>query len=925
MQADYALNWPVIDIDEQLVTKEISKWVNKGGLPEKMRLYTTGRSVAANDSYISYVLGSTLNGVIIRVISLEKQDVRAKLRSDHGPIYDIKFCGSDDSRLGCVMQRGVVVWELLPSPAGSVDLGSAVVFSHEFDSSLGSAAAMFWHPLSSSTLITAHESGLLAVWDWDKHTDAPHATLHGEHTALCQDASFSPGGDFVASAGTDGQLVVWDMSNGSVVRKWQPHGGSAVRSVIWCNNTQQEASTREVGLMITGAGRNSEIKLWSTSSWHCLQTVNLNAPEGALVCNHASLDPSASFLFLANMALGSMYVLHLRPPQYTEDGAPDTRRCHFDHIREFDTQWRISSLLCASSEMISGADEGNQGSDACSMRIRLYCAHTNSVNMVEMDSEECFPGITQQQLEVAESAATGQSFCGDQETASEPQPQEQTEAVLPQPTSTHDTAVESLQDASQEETSSSTSSTTGHDEAPAPCDAGPQPAQTGGAEPSTAMQQPAAAEQQQTPKKKPVAPKQPTMAAGPSPGPGFAMKRQATTVHKPPAPAPLEMPANVTAVPATQPVPVAAPVPAPAPVPVPPQMTTPDIPKPKINGAKPPPKQEVAAPVAAPAVDGSVSEAALASLLDKLKGHTDKVIARLEKQQQEREKKLISAIQASLTASVQAEVSNQVMQVMLPACTQGVEQAVARVLPLALEAQLSQQLPSVVSSQLNEAVVQGLAGPAVREAFKGCFVQQLIPSFENAVQGMFKQINNTFLTGLQDQVATPLQAQFDGLRSELATQLSHTAQNSTAAAPEAAAQPTPTEHIAQLLEQNKVVDALSFALSQGDVECVMQVCRDGESDVFEERPCNVPQQVLCSLIQQLGYDLESELEIKMEWLQAALLVLDHSDNLTKTLLPSLLEELTASLEASFRIHSVRSDPSHNSIKLMLRLVSSINR
>ncbi len=66
---------------------------------------------------------------------------------------------------------------------------------------------------------------------------------------------------------------------------------------------------------------------------------------------------------------------------------------------------------------------------------------------------------------------------------------------------------------------------------------------------------------------------------------------------------------------------------------------------------------------------------------------------------------------------------------------QGVEQAVARVLPLALEAQLSQQLPSVVSSQLNEAVVQGLAGPAVAHALSLPHMIMTSPSVLTLVQG----------------------------------------------------------------------------------------------------------------------------------------------------------------------------------------------
>lgn len=78
---------------------------------------------------------------------------------------------------------------------------------------------------------------------------------------------------------------------------------------------------------------------------------------------------------------------------------------------------------------------------------------------------------------------------------------------------------------------------------------------------------------------------------------------------------------------------------------------------------------------------------------------------------------------------------------------------------------------------------------------------------------------------------------------------------------------SPTQEITQLLQQDRVADALEFALSQGDMDCLMHFCHDADIGVLDEKPCSVPQKVIGSLIQQLGFDLESELEIKMEWLQ----------------------------------------------------------
>eukprot|EP00658_Telonema_sp_P-2_P065402 TRINITY_DN5464_c0_g1_i1.p1 TRINITY_DN5464_c0_g1~~TRINITY_DN5464_c0_g1_i1.p1 ORF type:complete len:360 (+),score=108.75 TRINITY_DN5464_c0_g1_i1:131-1210(+) len=321
------------------------------------------------------------------------------------------------------------------------------------------------------------------------------------------------------------------------------------------------------------------------------------------------------------------------------------------------------------------------------------------------------------------------------------------------------------------------------------------------------------------------------------------------------------------------------------------------------------------------------------NLLDKLKSHTDKVVSRMEKQQRESEKKLINSLQTNLAAAVKAELQTQVKAVVIPACTQGVETVVARVLHQVVDQQLKAQLPKAVSKGLDSAVAAGLAGPAVADAFKQCFAQQLIPSFENSVQTMFKQINHAFQKGLQEQVAKPLQGQFDSMRNDLVTTITDssnalsqavlqipTGSNSTTPV---AATLTPKEQVSLLLEKGQVVDALSLALGQGDMECLMHACRNGSIAPLNEKPCRVPQKVLASLIQQLSCDLETDLEVKMEWLQAALLVLDQQDPLMQAMLPSLLQDLTLSLEESFARADQRGDSSKNSLKLMLHLVGSV--
>lgn len=414
----------------------------------------------------------------------------------------------------------------------------------------------------------------------------------------------------------------------------------------------------------------------------------------------------------------------------------------------------------------------------------------------------------------------------------------------------------------------------------------------------------------------------PQMAAGPTPGGGFPKqyRRQSTAATN-------KAPANETQ----------AKLPKPAPPPAPAAA----IPKPKAEAKAEIPAAEAMANAAMLQIEGA--------LLDKLKSHTDKVMARFEKQQVEREKRLVNAMQTSMASVLQKEIQKEVKNVILPACTQGVQQAVAQSVQPAIDAQmktLHNKIDKNVAKYLDEAVGKGLAGPAVREAFKGCFVEQLIPSFENSVKAMFQQINNTFLSGLEEQVARPLQGRFDKLQNDLvhhvanaagtltqtsqqmlqALQMQQTAGNVTSPVFAPVRKKTPLEVLDEKLQQGQLSEALDFALSQEDTEYVMHVCRNDDMiDRFSEDAGAISQPVLCSLIQQLSGDLEVELEIKMEWLQASLLKLDQNDAVAKAMLPSLLEDLSSSLEFSFEQHNNRKDPSHNSIKLMKNLVASLRR
>lgn len=105
------------------------------------------------------------------------------------------------------------------------------------------------------------------------------------------------------------------------------------------HSTQDDSPRNEV--ILTGAMDNSQLRLWDTRSWECLQTLNFqNTPETKEFYNHIILD--SPFVIVANSKSTAFYVLHLDYGQ--RDSAPDSNSAVSEAA---DTErYVFLSLLC---------------------------------------------------------------------------------------------------------------------------------------------------------------------------------------------------------------------------------------------------------------------------------------------------------------------------------------------------------------------------------------------------------------------------------------------------------------------------------------------------------------------------------------------------------------------------------------------------
>ncbi|XP_060041276.1 enhancer of mRNA-decapping protein 4 isoform X5 [Erinaceus europaeus] len=123
-------------------------------------------------------------------------------------------------------------------------------------------------------------------------------------------------------------------------------------------------------------------------------------------------------------------------------------------------------------------------------------------------------------------------------------------------------------------------------------------------------------------------------------------------------------------------------------------------------------------------------------------------------------------------------------------------------------------------------------------------------------------------------------------------------------------------HILQLLQQGHLNQAFQQALTAADLNLVLYVCETVDpGQVFGQPPCPLSQPVLLSLIQQLASDLGTRTDLKLSYLEEAVMHLDHSDPITRDHMGSVMAQVRQKL-----FQFLQAEP-HNSLGKTARRLS----
>lgn len=288
--------------------------------------------------------------------------------------------------------------------------------------------------------------------------------------------------------------------------------------------------------------------------------------------------------------------------------------------------------------------------------------------------------------------------------------------------------------------------------------------------------------------------------------------------------------------------------------------------------------------------------------------------------------RLLGAISTTLNRDVPARLGEVlkaelggVAAVLAASLTPAVQEAVA----VALPRETSTAVKSALEKQLASSLQTGLQKP-IQDAFRHSFSKQIVPSFENACQSMFLQIDRTFTKGFTEHVehSKGALAEPAALASSLHESLAEASRILSASVKSAGVggegsglvrsssvvsslrSPTAADiraDLRALVMQGRYEEAFSKALGLQDVATVGWLCAQTDAaTVLSTTPPALSQMVLLSLLQQLAADTTATKGIsgKLQWIREAALALNPQDPLVAPHLKSVLGQVHAALGAA---------------------------
>ncbi|KAL5467578.1 hypothetical protein EMCRGX_G031830 [Ephydatia muelleri] len=346
-----------------------------------------GSMVACSKDYVAYILQGK-SGYMLRVIQPSTTN-RVLLKCAVSDIIcDISFMHRDSNLLACVDGGGNLhVWDLEKTKQNiATAQPDALKLIIQHSSATDDVEhRLTWCPYvcqedgdqdePALILAISHGNNIEAVdlqvlfKQYSSGMTVPSdrvadglVSIPDAHQKTITDLSMSPDGLVLASSSEDGHLkfwqIDWENRTHKCLHDYVPHNGAPVTRLIFCDNhTIRDPSAQFWRFLITAANDSSEVKLWCTITWKCLQTISFLPPVDQPTESHPhvllSLDHSAKYLLVADSHRMVLYILQLFQDGTTGDAS-------FVSLTEYPLTQPIISFVVVGSKPLPLEESGDE-------------------------------------------------------------------------------------------------------------------------------------------------------------------------------------------------------------------------------------------------------------------------------------------------------------------------------------------------------------------------------------------------------------------------------------------------------------------------------------------------------------------------------------------------------------------------------------